>query len=80
MSIKIACIPADKEGNKLWLRDLVVGEDGLFVQYKTTYNDMPWQKCPLFLLEDEKTLAITGDDGTILYSFSIEWIGALKSD
>lgn len=74
----IACIPADQEGNKLWVKDFKVNSEGATVVYKTTYNDMPWQETPIYVTEDGKGVVITGDDGTVLYTFSVSWLEMIK--
>ena len=36
-------IPADSNGNKLFLKNVRIDEKGrLFVKYKSTFNDMPF--------------------------------------
>lgn len=76
--MKIACIPADQEGGKLWIRNLTIEDNQPFIEYKTTYNDMPWAKTPTYPIEDGKFFVITGDDGTILYTYSSQWLGFLQ--
>ena len=76
----ICCIPADNVGNKLWLKDF--REDGkrAFVKYKSTYNDMPFMEVEIFAVDGGNNLVITGDDGTVLYRFSVNWINQLVCD
>ena len=80
MSNVICCIPADNNGNKLWIKDF--REDGkrAFVKYKSTYNDMPFMEVEIFSVDGGKNLVITGDDGTVLYRFSPQWINQLVGD
>jgi len=77
MNNVICCIPADNVGNKLWLKDF--REDGkrAFVKYKSTYNDMPFMEVEIFAVDGGNNLVITGDDGTVLYRFSVRWINQL---
>ena len=51
MSNVICCIPADNNGNKLWIKDF--REDGkrAFVKYKSTYNDMPFMEVEIFAVD-----------------------------
>ena len=78
MSKQIAMIPIDKDGNMLFLSDLRIDENKqLFVHYKPTYNDAPLQETPLFSVDSGANLAICGDDGTVMYRFSVEWLNKL---
>ena len=71
----IAMIPADSNGNKLFLKNVRIDEKGrLFVKYKSTFNDMPFFEVELFSVDSGKNFAICGDDGTVLYRFSVLWI------
>ena len=72
MSQNIVFIPADHEGNKLILKDLRREGDKTFVFYKTTYNDIPFTETEIFPMGDN--YVITGDDGTILYTFVKQWL------
>lgn len=75
----ICCIPADNNGNKLWIKDF--REDGkrAFVKYRSTYNDIPFMETELFAVDGGKNLVITGSDGTVLFRFSVGWINKLMS-
>ena len=76
---KIAMIPSDKVGNKLFIKDLRIDEkQRIFVKYKSTYNDMPFLETEIFLVDNDQNCAICGDDGTILYRFSTKWLSFLN--
>jgi hypothetical protein len=79
MSKSICCIPADNNGNKLWIKDF--REDGkrAFVKYRSTYNNIPFMEVEVFVTDGGKNLVITGDDGTVLFRFSVSWINKLIS-
>jgi hypothetical protein len=74
MGLKIACIPADNNGNKLWLKDLRRDGEKIFVKYNSTYNDIPFIETEIHSIDNGKTFTINGDDGTVLYRFSSNWI------
>ena len=75
----IASIPADKQGNKIFIRDLRVDKkQRTFVKYKSTYNDIPFMEVELYGVDNGQNCAICGDDGTILYRFSVEYLGAIQ--
>lgn len=71
-------IPADNNGNKLWLKELRIDGDRAFVKYKSTYNDMPFAESEIYAVDGGKNFVITGDDGTILYRFSANWLDGLN--
>lgn len=79
MSKSICCIPADNNGNKLWIKDF--REDGkrAFVKYRSTYNNIPFMEVEVFVTDGGKNLVITGYDGTVLFRFSVSWINKLIS-
>ena len=77
--VKIAMIPADEQGNKLFIKDVRVDEKKrMFVKYKSTYNDIPFMETELYGVDNGRNCAICGDDGTILYRFSIDWLNSLN--
>jgi len=76
----IVCIPADNEGNKLFLKDLREDKNRIYVKYKSTYNDIPFIETGIYPADSGKNYVITGDDGTIIWRFSVEWIKKLKSE
>jgi hypothetical protein len=80
MNNVICCIPADNVGNKLWIKDARADKERLFLKYKSTYNQMPFMEVEVFAVDGGENLAITGDDGTILYRFSSAWINKLLDD
>jgi hypothetical protein len=77
----IVCIPADNNGNKLWLKDFRVDDNKVsikyYIKYKSTYNDLPFEEVEIFLVDKNKNFVITGDDGTILFRFFSQWINKL---
>lgn len=73
----IVCIPADRMGNKLWLKDLRFKGDRVFVKYKSTYNGMGFMETEIYQTDGGHNFVITGDDGTLLYRFSSQWIDKL---
>lgn len=75
MGNMICCIPADNKGNKLFIKDFKVENNRTFVKYRSTYNDIPFMDVEIFPVEDK--FAICGNDGTILYRFSMNWIQQL---
>ena len=76
----IAMIPADNIGNKIYIKDLRIAEDKkVFVMFRSTYNDMPFIEVELGSVDSGKNCAIFGDDGTVLYRFSTQWLGAISN-
>jgi hypothetical protein len=73
----IACIPADTE-NKLFIKDFRMDNDRAFVKYRSTYNDIPFVETQIYSVDGGQNVAITGDDGTILFRFSMNWINKIK--
>lgn len=74
----VVMIPADSNGNKLFLKELRIDEKyRLFVKYKSTFNDMPFFEVELYSVDSGQNFAICGDDGTVLYRFSELWIQKL---
>ena len=72
-------IPADEQGNKLFIKDVRIDEKKrMFVKYKSTYNDIPFMETELYGVDNGRNCAICGDDGTILYRFSIDWLNSLN--
>ena len=78
MNNVVCCIPADNNGNKLWIRDFREEGGKSFVKYKSTYNDMPFMEVEILSVDNGKTIIITGDDGTVLYRFPINWINPIR--
>ena len=78
MNNTILCIPADKSGNKLFIKDLREEKGRVFAKYKSTYNDVPFQETELFGADSGINCIITGDDGTVLWRFSIQLLEKLK--
>lgn len=67
----ILAIPADTSGGKLWIKEPRQEGDRLFVKYKSTYNDIPWRDTELFAVDDGDNLAITADNGTVMFRFPV---------
>lgn len=76
MNTTILSIPADNTGNKLFLKDLRKDDKRLFVKYRSTFNDIPFLEVELFYVDGN--YVITGDDGTVLWRFSEQWLDKLK--
>lgn len=64
---EIISIPADHEGNKLFIKHFSKMNNRMFCDYKSTYNDMPFQHTELFFADDNKNVVICGTDGTVLW-------------
>lgn len=77
MNNTICSIPADNSGNKLLLKDFREENQKMFIKYRSTFNDIPFRDTELIPVDDGNNLAITGDDGTVLFRFSVAWIGKL---
>ena len=74
----IAMIPTDSIGNKLFIKDLRIDENKVFVKYKSTYNQVPFFEVELNIIDEGKVATINGDDGTVLYRFSTGFLNAIK--
>ena len=72
--MQIAAIPVDWQGNLLFVSNFVNKEGRFFVDVKSTLNDMPLHEEEIFLTDNNQNFVITGDDGTVLYRFSVLWI------
>lgn len=75
---EIACIVADNIGNKLFLKELREDKDRLFLKYRSTYNDIPFQETEIFVVDEGHNCVITGEDGTVLYRFSVNWLSKIR--
>jgi len=64
---KIYIIPADREGNKLFIKHFHTMNNRMFCSYKSTYNDMPFQETELFFADSNVNVVICGSDGTVLW-------------
>ena len=73
----IAVIPANNIGGKLFIKDL--REDGvkLYIKYRSTFNDIPFVETEIYIVDDGKNCVITGEDGTVLWRFSINWLNKI---
>ena len=46
-------IPSDSDGNKIFIKDLRIDEkQRMFVQYKSTYNDIPFVETQIFEVDN----------------------------
>lgn len=74
MGNKIVFIPADNNGNILFIKDFEQIGDRFFVKYRSTYNDIPFVRTEIYLADGGQNFVITGTDGTVLFRFSVGWI------
>lgn len=77
MGNTICSIPADNAGNMLLIKDFKEENGKIFIKYRSTFNDIPFRETELIPVDNGKNMAITGDDGTVLFRFSAAWIGKL---
>ena len=75
----ILCIPADNIGNKLWLKEFREENSKYLIKYKSIYSGILFQDIELFTVDGGKNCVITGDDGTVLYRFSVGWLSKFES-
>jgi hypothetical protein len=73
----ILAIPADSEGGKLFIKDLRRDGERLFVKYRSTFNTIPFVETEIFN-DKNKNVVIIGDDETVLWRFSINWLTKLE--
>lgn len=72
---QVAMIPADNQGNFLYIKDVRIDEKGIvWGKYKSTYNDIPFRETILTPTDMGQTFSICGDDGTVIFRFSAQWI------
>jgi hypothetical protein len=64
---EILSIPANHEGDKLFIKHFHTMNKRMFCSYKSTYNDMPFQETELFFADNNKNVVICGEDGTVLW-------------
>ena len=76
----ITAIPANNEGDKLYLKDFREANNRTYVKYKSTYNDIPFTETEVFLSDQGRNFVITGEDGTVLWRIPIYWIDKLRED
>lgn len=74
----ICAIPADNNGNKLFIKDLREGNGRTFVKYRSTYNDIPFKETEIYLTDGGTNFVITTDDGTVLFRFAKGWVDILR--
>lgn len=77
MNSTIACIPADNQGGKLWIKDYREDGSRMYLKYKSTYNDIPWREVEIYFADASTNFVITGEDGTVLFRFSVNWVGKI---
>jgi len=73
----IVTIPADGVGNLLFLKDVRRKDGRIFIKYRSTFNDVPFQEVELHSADGGINYVITGGDGTTLWRFSKVWIEKL---
>lgn len=76
MTQRIAQIPADNNGNVLYIKDGFINGDKFTIKYKTTFNDIPFTETEIFEVDDN--FVITGNDGTVLFRFSSYWLSKIN--
>lgn len=76
----ILCIPADNNGNKLWIKDFEKKGNKMFLKYRSSFNDIPFLETEVFFMDGGKNIVITGDDGTVIFRFSEIWIKKLMNN
>ena len=74
----LAFIPANDIGDKLLIKDLREDNNKLYVKYRSTFNDMPFVETEIYIVDKGKNCIITGEDGTALWRFSINWLHKIK--
>lgn len=74
----ILTIPADREGNKLFIKHFHIIHNRMFCSYKSTYNDMPFQETELFFADNSKNVVICGEDGTVLWRIPYKLVNQLN--
>ena len=68
-------IPADKQGGFIYIKDFRIDEEKrMFVQYRSTYNDIPFMETQIHIVDEGQNAVICGDDGTVIWRFSVGWI------
>jgi hypothetical protein len=72
----ILIIPVDRNANKLFIKNFHTMNNRMFCNYKSTFNDIPFQETELFFADNNKNVIICGEDGTVLWRFNYE---SLKS-
>ncbi len=77
MGKQAVMIPTDSAGNFLFIKDFRIDDKRFFAEYKSTYNQIPFIEVELFLADSDQNFTICGDDGTVLYRFSIAWMQKL---
>ena len=75
---EIIMIPADNFGNKLYLKDLREGNNRKWLKYKSTYNNIPFIETEIYPADGGKNCVITGEDGTVLWRFSVQLLNKLR--
>ena len=71
----ICCIPANNNGDKLFIKDYRTSDDRHFVKYKSTYNNIPFRDTEIYATENG--VVICGEDGTVIWRFDVKWIQKL---
>jgi len=74
----VVMIPADAMGNKLYLKDFKEENTRMFLEYKSSFNDIPFRESEIFYADGGKSCVITGEDGTVIWRFPIHILNKLR--
>lgn len=67
--------PVDNAGNMLLLRNFEETEDHkLYIEFRSTLNDLPFERREVYAVDEGKSIVICGDDGTVLYRIPTAFI------
>lgn len=66
----IQAIPIDRQGNLLFIKNFEIKDDKFFLDYRSMLNDIPFQRVEVYSVDSGQNIAITGNDGTVLYRFN----------
>lgn len=72
-TIKILTVRADNSGNTLFVKHFSKMNNRMFCEYKSTYNDIPFQSTELFF-DDKGNVTILDGTGAVMWRFSYELI------
>lgn len=74
----IVSIPADEEGNKLFIKHFHTLNNKMFCSYRSTYNDMPFQETELFSVDNNQNVAILDGTGAVMWRFNKRFLNLFK--
>jgi hypothetical protein len=70
----VSVIPVDRDGNLLFIKEPRQDAHGrLMVKYRSTLNDLPFFETYLYS-DGNANCTINGDDGTVLFRFSADYV------